>query len=187
MSGSRWAGFLPVVTQNPGSSRLCICPPLGSQLSEGTGGIREWRYACFWTVLAQNWYPFLLLIFHWERRGTRPLPDAGVWASVAPNWAAAPQWQPYSGEGAGAGIFGGPSAVFATTAILSKPQISISLDLFSCCYFYSVKCFQRWLPCFCLLFRLVYLGEKERNNHFIFNFMLQICIYHKSIDLGYQN
>lgn len=58
--------------------------------------------------------------------------DADVLASVAPAWAAAPQQQPSSGEGAGAGILGGPRL---SATKVSKPQIHISLDLFSCCLF----------------------------------------------------
>ena len=47
--------------------------------------------------------------------------DAGVLACVAPGWVVGPQQQPYSGEGTGAGISGGPSLVFATRILLNKP------------------------------------------------------------------
>lgn len=47
------------------------------------------------------------------KMNTCPLLHAGVLASRAPDWAASSWQQPNSGEEAGAGILGGPPAVFA--------------------------------------------------------------------------
>lgn len=157
-----------MVAQNPGSCTLVDLPSFRSlwfSVIREHWRTREWRHTCSLTLLAQNWYSFLLLIFHWQTQGTCPLLEVGVLASVAPDWTAGSQQWPHSGEGAGAGIFGEPSTVFATTVILNKRRISISLDLFSCS-FSPMKCLQGWLPCFCLVLG----GKKERKNHFIFSF-----------------
>lgn len=92
--------------QNSCGSALLYVLPGSSQLQRAMGETREWRYICSFSLLAQTWYPCLRLIAHWQRWGTCPLLDADVLTSVAPAWSAAPQQQPSSGKGAGAGILG---------------------------------------------------------------------------------